>query len=324
MQAERNHTLLIGLVALALLCSSVAAWLLIDEPPADDDDDGQSDAADLTQTHPIESMNVFELHRLLRDPIATRDVKHKAVARLASLTAFKEFQTQIGEMGGISILVDLLRQVLHDDSGDRDEAFTCALLLAMSNLTVHVTNHTLLHIEGAEAVAASIYESHASSIAVRLGSLRLLSNLSMWDASRDVVRTLPVIHTLAGDLLSSSRGNKDHGEANEDTASSNAILKLFVNLTDKAHGQVDTNAAYESILDATTGFCLSCGDQLSAWEVETSGYILRHLAAFGNVVVRRPESLCNPHVAPGKTKLERSLRCLHAFDLLDNDIMSNA
>ncbi|CAK4084814.1 unnamed protein product [Aphanomyces euteiches] len=248
---ERNHVIVVGGALVGLVCAGVAvAWLSEKDSTTLKNAEGAAD----DDVH-WEDANVYELLAMLRDRSTP-----KAVLRLCELAVFKEFQTQIGEMGGIALLIDLL-WTSHDDET------TYALLITLSNLTIHSTNQTLMHDAEIEVVVATVYDDVSISTTVRSACIRLLCNLAMWDSSTATLLELPVIHTLATDLLEST----DESEWSTD------ILQLFVNLTGNLSAIKNVqDGALESILESTTSFCLD--NRLTPRQADNSKLILQHLS----------------------------------------------
>ncbi|CAK4143686.1 unnamed protein product [Aphanomyces euteiches] len=235
---ERNHVIVVGGALVGLVCAGVAvAWLSEKDSTTLKNAEGAAD----DDVH-WEDANVYELLAMLRDRSTP-----KAVLRLCELAVFKEFQTQIGEMGGIALLIDLL-WTSHDDET------TYALLITLSNLTIHSTNQTLMHDAEIEVVVATVYDDVTISTTVRSACIRLLCNLAMW----------------ATDLLEST----DESEWSTD------ILQLFVNLTGNLSAIKNVqDGALESILESTTSFCLD--NRLTPRQADNSKLILQHLSKHG-------------------------------------------
>ncbi|KAF0708594.1 hypothetical protein AaE_013144 [Aphanomyces astaci] len=205
----------------ALYIGCMLVWRATDAH--DTPDDAEVNVASDT-LHPQDTENVYDLVQTVRTPGSPHVVR--AVRRLGDLSVFKRFQTQIGDFGGIQALIDLLPiDCRNMDSDSKD--LTVAILVALNNLSVHGTNHSIMHAAHVEFLVAEVYEQPSLDLSVRLPCLRLLCNLAMWAESSQTLLALPVIHTLAADLLTSSSADW-----------SDKILQLFVNLTDPVNNSV--------------------------------------------------------------------------------------
>ncbi|ETV95743.1 hypothetical protein H310_10815 [Aphanomyces invadans] len=276
MRPEISQTAALGtltLVGLYVGCV-LMGWAIDSLHPVNDRDDTEvdPDAHKKTTMRPRDQNNVFDLVQALHDP--SKQVVLYTVRRLMDLSAFKSFQTQIGAYGGIEALVNLLL-VDRTSMDDETNALTIAIFLTLSNLTVHATNHNVMHAANLERVVADIYDEPSLPMAVKLPCLRLMTNLAMWSESSTWLLDAPVVHTLAADLLSSASDDWTNG-----------ILQLFANLTDPASmSSAGDRAAIDSIVDATVCFCELEGEHITPRQRENAQCILRNAS---QAVLSRP------------------------------------